>query len=272
MIQVKRRKMDEDGRLIRPPSNWFARAKSATRRALREGNSHEADDGIYATVEVRAALEKLFHDKCAYCEWQPTGGSDWNVEHFRPAGAVAEREDHPGYYWLAYKWENLYLSCTHCNQARKDKPRWDDPQWLPVGGKADQFPLRDESTRAMSHGDKVDMEEKLLLDPCADDPERYLGYDPHGQVIALSESDGSAKTTIEVFHLTRRRLKDLRKPVILRAVKILRAKRQATTRGDTVGLRLCSDLLAEMGADYSQFAGSVRFGVKNESIFVKASL
>ena len=272
MIHVKRRRRDENGFLIRPSSRWFGRANSATRRALREGRGHQADDGIYAADEVRAALEKLFNDKCAYCEWQPTGGSDWNIEHFRPAGAVAGRADHPGYYWLAYKWENLYLSCTHCNQARKDRPRWDDPRRGPAGGKADKFPLRHESTRAMSHGDKVDAEEKLLLDPCTDDPERYLGYDLYGQILALSKADESAKMTINVFHLERKRLKDLRKPVILRAVKILRAKRQATTRGETVGLRLCSDLLAEMAADDSQFAGSVRFVVKNESIFVQASI
>lgn len=271
MIHVKRKRKDKDGRLIQPSSRWTARADSAKRDALREGSNHQADDGIYANDDVRTALEKLFNDKCAYCEWQPTGGSDWNVEHFRPAGAVFEREDHPGYYWLAYQWENLYFSCTHCNQRRMDKPRWDDLRRLPGSGKVHRFPV-DESTRAMSHRDKVSAEKRLLLDPCGDDPETYLGYDPHGQVIALHESDESANTTIDVFHLKRRRLRDLRKPVILRAVKIVRAKREATTRGETVGLRICSDLLAEMTADNSQFAGSARFVVKNESIFVQAGI
>src|ERR1043166_3748097 len=102
MIPINRRRK-KNRRLVRPPKSWFDAARSQTERALREKSSHAFDSGIYAHPQARAALEELFHHKCAYCETQATAGFDWDVEHFRPKGRVLERADHPGYYWLAYE-------------------------------------------------------------------------------------------------------------------------------------------------------------------------
>lgn len=148
---------------------------------------HKFDASIYANDEVRSALEKLFHCKCAYCEC-PLEEIGWNVEHFRPKGRVFEREDHPGYYWLAYKWENLYPSCIPCNQLRKHKPTWDDPHKGETGGKADQFPLQNEKTRAMTRDSDLIRENHLLLDPCKDKPEEYLTLDIYGQIQAMNNN------------------------------------------------------------------------------------
>src|SRR3954454_1457494 len=118
MIRTDRDRRDETGRWIRPDAAWFAAAAAATNRALAQGKTHVADRNIYAHEEVRKALEELFHRKCAYCEIS-TARVDWEVEHYRPKGRVAERQGHPGYYWLAYDWDNLFPSCTFCNQHRK---------------------------------------------------------------------------------------------------------------------------------------------------------
>ena len=118
MIFVDRNAVDENGEEIRSNDDWFDTAAERTADAIAEGDAHQVDDGVYAHAEVRKSLEKLFFDKCAYCEWKPTGGSDWDVEHYRPKGRVYENEHHPGYYWLVYTWNNLFLSCTHCNQKR----------------------------------------------------------------------------------------------------------------------------------------------------------
>ncbi len=213
MIYIDRDRVDENGVPIRPNDAWFQAAEEATEVALQENGDHDADRDIFAHVEVRKALEKLFYDKCAYCECKIIAGWDWNVEHFRPKGRVAEREDHVGYYWLAYHWDNLYLSCTHCNQRRKDRPRWADPEELPAAGKMDQFPLADEDTRAMSPDDDIYAEHTLLIDPCYDDPESYLMYDPFGQVFPLKD-DPYGERTIDVLHLERRRLRDPRRKTV----------------------------------------------------------
>jgi uncharacterized protein (TIGR02646 family) len=73
--------------------------------------------------EVRDALKKIYHNKCAYCEkieHKP------EIEHYRPKKRVAEDKPHNGYYWLCYEWTNLIPSCRYCNTE---------------GGKYDKFPI-----------------------------------------------------------------------------------------------------------------------------------
>src|SRR5207248_2896103 len=78
-----------------------------------------------------------------------TGYGD--VEHFRPKGGYKQRETdelkRPGYYWLAYAWDNLFCSCQLCNQRFK----------------RNLFPLRDGRRRARSHTHKLDKEQPLPL-------------------------------------------------------------------------------------------------------------
>jgi uncharacterized protein (TIGR02646 family) len=174
MIRVDRERSDDNGVRIEPGAAWSQLAANAAALALQERDQHDADAGVYGDPRVRAALEKLFHDKCAYCETKITGGSEWDVEHFRPKGSVAERADHGGYYWLAYQWRNLYPSCKFCNQRRKDPPRWGDPRWGESRGKRDHFPLEVEAARAMRPEDSIEDERPLLLDPCSDEPGLFL--------------------------------------------------------------------------------------------------
>ena len=145
MIHVLREQTDEAGQTIKPIGAWFQLAAVATEKATEEQGQNKADKKVYGHDELRKALERLFIDKCAYCEWQV---EEFDVDHFRPCGSVGELGDHPGYYWLTYEWENLYPSCQHCNQRRKDKRRWPDQDELPARGKYDQFPVLDESSRA----------------------------------------------------------------------------------------------------------------------------
>ena len=187
MIFIERNQTDEDGNPIRPNTDWFGNAADTTADAIAEAENHEVNEGFYKAPTVRVALEKLFNDKCAYCEWKPTGGSDWDVEHFRPKGNVFENEEHPGYYWLAYTWENLYLSCMHCNQNRKDKPRWNDDITGETQGKMDQFPIDDEADRAFTPDDDLSTEHTYLIDPCSENPEDYLGFDATGQIFATGD-------------------------------------------------------------------------------------
>lgn len=252
MIHVDRDRLDSQGRPIRPSDAWFQNAEALTRKAKEERGGHVVQEHVYRHPSVKVALEELFHRKCAYCE-TPLSEIGWQVEHFRPKGRVAGREDdHPGYYWLAYDWSNLYPSCAPCNQSLEDKPLWDDPGIGKAAGKADQFPIEDEDRRAMSHQEDLTRESPLLLDPCTDDPERCLRYNPLGE-IEPSPDDVRAKASLEVFNLTRRRLRDRRKEQMDLVVLLLRLVRQ---RGDT---GLAAELESKLFADSAPFAGAARF-------------
>jgi len=72
----------------------------------------------YKKGEVKRALATLFHGKCAYCETFYSASSPVDVEHYRPKGSVDGVKDHPGYWWLAMRWENLLPSCIDCNRRR----------------------------------------------------------------------------------------------------------------------------------------------------------
>ena len=211
---------------------------------------------------MRAALEKLFYDKCAYCESKITV-SEWNVEHFRPKGRVAERPGHPGYYWLTYDWDNLFPACALCNQRRKDKPRWGDLSYGKTGGKSDQFPLEDEETRAMSHNDDIYNEVALLIDPCYDDPEWYIEYGVLGNISSI-ENNPFGIAAINVCNLQRRRLRDLRREKINATADILKAIRKFESNGNKLAAKEIKKILEEhLLHDKCAYAGAAR-AVKND--------
>jgi uncharacterized protein (TIGR02646 family) len=145
----------------------------------------------YKTPQVKTALRKTqgadengIGGKCAYCE-KDLGEEAAHVDHFRPAGAVMEGiiRIYPGYYWLAYTWENLYLSCLACNSSFK----------------RDFFPLADPGKRARSHNDKTSDEEPFLIDPSKDDPRDHIRFRLDIPEPFLDSEKG--KRTIEIFKL-----------------------------------------------------------------------
>ena len=266
MIHIDRNRVDDTGRPIKPDAHWLARADKATRLAIKDGTKHEVKDSVYAHKEVKKALEALFHDKCAYCETKLTAPSDWEVEHFRPKGRVAEVDDHPGYYWLAYTWDNLYASCQHCNQRRRDRPRWQDSRELDARGKADQFPLIDERNRAKSSRDDITAEGPILIDPCRDDPEEYLGYDLTGEVFPLV-SNPRGEVTIDVLHLSRRRLRVARREVVSTVSRLLNLM-SADTVTNALRTELQGLLDDHYKADNCQYAGVARYVTNHLDDFV----
>jgi uncharacterized protein (TIGR02646 family) len=261
LIHIERDRTDEQGWPIWPDDAWFKKA------ATSPANADEVDPAIYADDRVKAALEQLFHEKCAYCETKITASADWDVEHFRPKGKVAERPSHSGYYWLAYAWSNLFPSCQHCNQRRKDRPRWGDLRYAGARGKKDQFPLGDEGTRAMGSGDELKREARLLLDPCEDHPEGHLRYTVNGQIVAVA-GDQKGTVSIEVFHLARRRLRVARQDVIAATVSNLKLiwKYEAEGRMEVAAdfRRLLETFLL---ADRCQYAGAARAVVRDPEAF-----
>jgi len=154
------------------------------------------DSGIYGDSTVKEELVRLQDDKCCFCEAKITHISYGDVEHFRPkAGWVQDNEplNKPGYYWLAYDWENLFLSCQICNQRYKKN----------------YFPLADNSKRAKSHKDNIDAEEPLFIHPAKENPEKFIAF--KDEVPVTVNNDPRGDRTIKELGIDREKLNDRRR-------------------------------------------------------------
>lgn len=129
---------------------------------------------IYASTAVKAALEVSHHGKCCYCETViPKPYAHSYVDHWRPSRSSRQVRDKkqriwPGYYWIAYSWDNLLLSCFPCNSTYKN----------------DLFPLLNPGARARHHGMRIEDEIPAILKPDGDEDPRdhitFRGADPVG--------------------------------------------------------------------------------------------
>lgn len=77
----------------------------------KEASSYVDDKNRYKVGSVQKRLNKIYHLKCAYCE-KKLLDSPKHIEHYRPKSI---------YYWLAYSWDNLLLSCGNCNSAKGNR-------------------------------------------------------------------------------------------------------------------------------------------------------
>jgi len=124
-------------------------------------------ESIYKLPEVKDALEACHHGKCCYCETViPKPFAHSQIEHWRPKSCSRQEPNaervRPGYYWLAYSWENLLLSCHFCNTINK----------------RDLFPLENPATRARHHGTSLEDESPAILKPDGDaDPRNHITFD-----------------------------------------------------------------------------------------------
>ena len=147
----------------------------------------EFDENVYGHKSVKESLEKSQNGKCCYCEGKFSAYYYGDVEHYRPKGAVKQASDknriYPGYYWLAYSWNNLYYCCSVCNNNKRDL-----------------FPLENPKKRARSHHQDLAEEEPLLLDPGgANDPQNHIKF-KNARAEALTIK---GQKTIEIIDLNR---------------------------------------------------------------------
>jgi len=114
---------------------------------------------LWREDRVKQFLHESQHGKCCYCEAKQRikGG---NVEHFRPKGRVGENKNHPGYWWLAYEWDNLLIACGTCNSKKWSK-----------------FPLMNEEDRVFNETDNLDKEKPYLINPLKENPERFIEFE-----------------------------------------------------------------------------------------------
>lgn len=150
------------------------------------------DPALYKGADVKQQLKEDQHSKCVYCECK-LNGDYGHVEHFRPKGGYTIPPSNalkkPGYYWLAYEWSNLLLSCSICNTSYKQN----------------HFALEDESQRDIAH-QNISNEVSLLINPSAEDPSIYIEF--HQHIVAPKIINGKesvkGRHTIELLKLNER--------------------------------------------------------------------
>ncbi|MDR7155690.1 uncharacterized protein (TIGR02646 family) [Sphingobium xenophagum] len=279
-----------------PPSLDMTDEMSAASLELKVILDHLAEHGtlpeekkfnVYSSPPVKARLKEIFRGKCAYCEIYATASFDGDVEHYRPKGGVTDADDvafaHPGYWWLAMAWDNLVLSCQHCNQSRKQlihQPGLDEAaiaqelleNRLRTTGKKNRFPVRNNKW-VVAHDTDLADEDPLLIDPTVDQPEDLLEWEFERSISTVKARNGNPKAaeTIDILGLNRRGLTEARVSVLnafrqKRRTILNRLNRIADTANtsDEVAQAL-RDIVLEDLEDFnanctpdSQFAGMAR--------------
>jgi hypothetical protein len=163
-------------------------------------------------------LTHVYGGNCAYCEGDVEATAWGDADHWRPKGKVTVRTqlgeevtiDHPGYYWLAYSWENLLPACQRCNSLFKGT----------------QCPVESGHCNSRAEGETPDeldaLERPLLLHPSrGDPPELHIRFDPFGEAQAVLDADGKespmGRASIDVFGLNRAGLPAKRRKEFQRA-------------------------------------------------------
>jgi uncharacterized protein (TIGR02646 family) len=192
-----------------PPAPLATPPETRGRRRKPRDPSRDFEFRAYKLSAVRTALETAFNGKCAYCESGYGVVITVRVDHYRPKGQVRRKGMDParGYYWLAGEWTNLLPCCDRCNSANSDFiPALNKKMTV---GKANLFPLWDEARRATRSGDEK-REYPLLLNPCDEEPEKYLRFDEHGMVepapSLTRRQKAKAQTSIDLLGLGGMRL------------------------------------------------------------------
>lgn len=219
--------------------------RDRVRTAIEGGQVPKIDKTLWRDFKVDFSRQQ--HGKCGYCEINVMVGSFGDVEHFAPKNEVAEfnagdnegsEVEHlaslqgrspslkiaPGYWWLAYQWDNYLLSCGVCNEV-----------W-----KSSIFPVKHPPPRAGAPLE-TDTELVLLLNPFGTkDPARHLQFDVNGFVKPRSSSP-HGRETIRTCGLNRLALLNARKPVAERAfaavVDAQKAEQEGVAPEDNEGLQ-----------------------------------
>lgn len=164
----------------------------------------------WGTPKDRWRDEKLRMDfleyrsrKCWYSE-SLIDGDDAAIDHFRPKSAVKpykryeynQELEQVGYHWLGNDVSNYRVSCTYCNELRKDEADRSKTE-----GKSCFFPLVSGSPHLTENGKEIEL--PMLLDPCKKEDVNLLTF--HDSEAAPMSKDcieaERATVSIELYHL-----------------------------------------------------------------------
>ena len=149
-------------------------------------SQYSDEKNLYKAGSVQKKLNEIYHLKCAYCEKNLLDAPK-HIEHYRPKDT---------YYWLAYSWDNLLLSCGSCNSSKGTKFQI---KKMIVSYSNESF----EDIHNL--GDSYDgIEKPMVVNPEKDDVLDKLVFDKEGNISSLD--DRVIYTINEVCNLNREEL------------------------------------------------------------------
>lgn len=192
--------------------------------------------------------------KCAWCERIRDVSRELDVEHYRPKVEVTRWQGDPpvvtdtppkeipvgpGYWWLAFSWENYSLSCKACNQ----------------GWKRNLFPVREPRPACEEGIERT--EQPLLLDPSK--PFRTRDHFAWTMDAIMHGVSPEGRATIITCGLNRSPLVALRVKLIPILSTVLHDLRLGVLRQDSAAIRRGLGHLGLLGSRRAEFAGMVRW-------------
>jgi uncharacterized protein (TIGR02646 family) len=148
------------------------------------------DSKIYGHDNIKDSLILCQHGKCAFCEQNVTSVAYGDIEHFRPKGGYSQNAKdtlhYPGYYWLAYDWDNFLFACAICNQREKKN----------------LFPLLNPDLRVKDHRGNVKREKPFFINPAKENPRQLIKF--IGPTATGIDRRHRGKKTIENIGLNRK--------------------------------------------------------------------
>ncbi len=188
--------------------------------------------------------------KCCYCE-KPINRGD--LEHYRPKKGYQQISgdpiQRPGYYWLAYRWDNLLLSCKECNESTT---------------KGNKFPIL--GIRATTPTCNLNDEIAQLLNPYNEDPNDSISFYKHDPI----SHNARGRATIDTLDLKDRGdLQPIRKDRLNLYVNTLELIKLVDAGTITINQAFAKEarvLLKKAVKDKSPFSGMIMENIKNKHI------
>jgi uncharacterized protein (TIGR02646 family) len=242
MIRI--RKPDEVPLTLRDRGSALTAALCAHVEA---GGRPEFDRNVYGATDVKQALRTAQHDKCCFCEAKLGHTQFGDVEHFRPKASAHHADADPvvGYYWLAYDWRNLYLSCEVCNRRHK----------------RGRFPLANPAQRVSSHHRSADLdaERPMFIDPGCEDPTGAIEF--RREYAAPVEQSPRGSATIDALQLNRPELVEHRRErrqLLLVCLGLLRTALRRAPSEDDQDLLTILELLSTAATARGEYSSMTR--------------
>lgn len=247
-------------KLVRPPiAADFDTKTQSTKKAVAKAVANGAAvtfSNLWSSY--KRDFSQAQYGRCGYCEGQVLGLQYGDVEHIQPKAEVHtlvdEPEDwgkevpwsssvegrkrksnviKPGYWWLAYSWDNYLLSCQICNQQWK-------ANFYPVKGVHKVSPTQTCTPLLLSPFDKHFQ------------AQMHFTYGRLGEIRALTDE---GKATIATCGLDRPSLRLARYKIARATHEHLDEIARDVTERDV--LRVL-EYIAHDGAEYSPYCGMVR--------------